>query len=57
MTSVLFPIFIWLAERTERHRTPILILFATLQGFAAVLFFTWRELTEASRSLAAPESA
>ena len=44
MTSVLFPIFIWLAERTERHRTPILILFATLQGFAAVLFFTWREL-------------
>ena len=45
MTSVLFPIFIWLAERTERHRTPILILFATLQGFAAVLFFTWRELS------------
>lgn len=44
MTSVLFPIFIWLAERTERHRTPILIMFATLQGFAAVLFFTWREL-------------
>jgi hypothetical protein len=44
MTSVLFPIFIWLAERTERHRTPILVVFATLQGFAAVLFFTWREL-------------
>jgi hypothetical protein len=44
MTSVLFPIFIWLAARTERHRTPILIAFATLQGFAAVLFFTWREL-------------
>jgi hypothetical protein len=44
MTSVLFPIFFWLAERTERYRTPVLVAFATLQGFAAVLFFTWREL-------------
>ena len=44
MTSVLFPIFIWLAGQAERHRTPILVVFATLQGFTAVLFFTWREL-------------
>jgi hypothetical protein len=44
MTSILFPIFMWLAERAERHRIPILVVFATLQGFAAALFFTWREL-------------
>jgi hypothetical protein len=44
MTSVLFPVFIWLGERAERYRIPVLVVFATLQGFAAVLFFTWREL-------------
>jgi hypothetical protein len=44
MTSVLFPVFFWLAGRAERLRTPILVMFALLQGFAAVLFFTWREL-------------
>jgi hypothetical protein len=45
MTSVLFPMFIWLAATLpERHRTSAMVIFATLQGFAATLFFTWREL-------------
>jgi hypothetical protein len=45
MTSVLFPMFIWLAaDVPPTYRTGLLIAFATLQGFAAVLFFTWRPL-------------
>jgi hypothetical protein len=44
-TSVLFPMFIWLAaELPARYRTGLLVTFATLQGFAATLFFTWRPL-------------
>jgi hypothetical protein len=44
-TSVLFPMFIWLAaEWPAQSRMGLLIAFATLQGFAATLFFTWRPL-------------
>jgi hypothetical protein len=43
MTSTLFPLFMWLAVsiRSDR-RTSLIGAFATLQGFFAVLFFTWR---------------
>jgi len=45
MTSVLFPLFIWLAAVLPRdRRTGLMAAFATGQGFAAVLFFTWRPL-------------
>jgi hypothetical protein len=45
LTSVLFPAFLWLAAVIPpRHRGAWVALFACLQGFAAVLFFTWRPL-------------
>ena len=45
MTSVLFPMFIWLAaELPVKYRTGLLVAFATLQGFAATLNLTWRPL-------------
>jgi hypothetical protein len=45
VTSTLFPVFLWLgAAVPARQRTGWLIAFATLQGFAAVMFFTWRPL-------------
>lgn len=45
LTSVLFPMFIWLAAvLPAKGRTGLLIAFATFQGFAAALFFTWRPL-------------
>jgi hypothetical protein len=45
LTSILFPLFMWLATAVpERHRVAVMIVFATLQGFAATLFFTWRPL-------------
>ena len=45
ITSVLFPMFIWLAaDVPANYRVGLLVAFATLQGFAAVLFFTWRPL-------------
>jgi hypothetical protein len=45
ITSVLFPMFIWLAAVVPaRYRVGVMIAFATLQGFAAALFFTWRPL-------------
>lgn len=44
-TSVLFPVFLWLADAVPaRHRTLWIGAFAALQAFAAVLFFTWRPL-------------
>ncbi|MEP7116468.1 MAG: mannosyltransferase family protein [Acidobacteriota bacterium] len=44
-TSVLFPIFLWLADAVPmRHRTAVTAGFAGLQVFAAILFFTWRPL-------------
>jgi hypothetical protein len=45
LTSILFPLFIWLATIVPvRHRAAVMIVFAALQGFAATLFFTWRPL-------------
>lgn len=45
VTSILFPVFLWLgAAVPARHRTAWLLAFALLQGFVAVMFFTWRPL-------------
>jgi hypothetical protein len=45
VTSVLFPVFLWLgAAIPARHRTAWIACFALLQGFAAVMFYTWRPL-------------
>jgi hypothetical protein len=45
LTSTLFPLFLALAAVTSsRTATAWIAVFAILQGFAAVLFFTWREL-------------
>jgi len=45
VTSVLFPVFLWLgAAVPARHRVAWIALFALLQGFVAVMFFTWRPL-------------
>lgn len=43
VTAGLFPVFFWLAGAIPaRHRVAWLIAFATLQGLAAVLFYTGR---------------
>jgi hypothetical protein len=43
LTSTLFPLFIWLAMCVRGERRASLVgAFAVLQGFFAVLFFTWR---------------
>jgi hypothetical protein len=43
MTSVLFPVFLWLAAAIPlRHHTGWIVAFAVLQGLVAALFFTWR---------------
>jgi len=45
VTSALFPVFLWLgAVVPERHRNAWITVFAVLQGFVAVMFFTWRPL-------------
>jgi Gpi18-like mannosyltransferase len=45
VTSVLFPLFIWLGVAVPRQlRTPWLIGFAMLQALFAIAFFTWRPL-------------
>ena len=45
VTSVLFPIFLWMAAAVPpRHRVAWIALFACLQGFVAVMFFTWRPI-------------
>ena len=45
VTSVLFPVFLWLgAAVPARHRVAWITAFALFQSFAAVLFFTWRPL-------------
>ena len=45
VTSVLFPVFLWLGAAVPvRHRVAWIGLFALLQGFVAVMFFTWRPL-------------
>lgn len=44
-TSVLFPVFLWLADVVPvRHRAIWIGAFAAVQAFAAILFFTWRPL-------------
>jgi hypothetical protein len=44
-TSVLFPVFLWLADAVPaRHRLIWIGAFAAVQGLAAALFFTWRPL-------------
>lgn len=43
MTSVFFPIFVWLAAVVApRRRTAWFVAFAVLQGLIATLFYTWR---------------
>jgi len=43
LTSTLFPIFLWLAISVRGEKRASLIgMSALLQGFFAVLFFTWR---------------
>ena len=45
VTSVLFPAFLWMAAAVPpRHRFAWIALFACLQGFVAVMFFTWRPI-------------
>jgi hypothetical protein len=45
LTATMFPIFLWLADAVPAtRRTPLIAAFATIQGFAAVMFFTWRWL-------------
>ena len=45
VTSVLFPVFLWMAAAVPaRHRVAWTCLFGVLQGFVAVMFFTWRPL-------------
>jgi hypothetical protein len=45
VTSILFPVFLWMgAAIPPRHRYAWIGLFALLQGFVAVMFFTWRPL-------------
>jgi hypothetical protein len=45
VTSILFPVFLWLgAAIPPQHRNAWIGLFALLQGFVAVMFFTWRPL-------------
>jgi hypothetical protein len=45
VTSVLFPMFLWMGGAIPvRHRTAWIAVFACLQGFVAVMFFTWRPI-------------
>ena len=45
VTSVLFPVFLWLgAAIPPPQRTAWIVVFAMLQGFVAMMFFTWRPL-------------
>ena len=45
VTSVLFPVFLWLgATVPPAQRTAWIACFAMLQGFVAVMFFTWRPI-------------
>jgi hypothetical protein len=45
VTSILFPVFLWLGGAIPaRHRHAWIGCFALLQGFSAAMFFTWRPL-------------
>jgi hypothetical protein len=44
-SSVLFPVFVWLADAIPvRHRTVWIVGFASFQALNAALFYTWRPL-------------
>ncbi len=44
-SSVLFPVFVWLADAIpERHRTAWIVGFTAFQALNAALFYTWRPL-------------
>ena len=45
MTAVVFPMFIWLAAALAvERRKALMVLFATIQGLAATLFYTYRTM-------------
>ena len=45
VTSVLFPIFVWLGSAVPTaHRPAWIAIFAMLQAICAAMFFTWRPL-------------
>lgn len=45
VTSILFPVFLWMGGAIPAtHRNAWVGVFAMLQGFVAVMFFTWRPL-------------
>jgi hypothetical protein len=45
MTAIVFPMFIWLASAlSAERRKALMVLFATVQGLAATLFYTYRTL-------------
>jgi len=45
VTSILFPVFLWMAAAVPpRQRAAWIALFAMLQGLVAMMFFTWRPL-------------
>jgi hypothetical protein len=45
VTSIVFPVFLWLGGAVPaRHRATWLMVFALLQAFVAVMFFTWRPM-------------
>lgn len=45
VTSIVFPVFLWLGGAVPaHHRAAWLMVFALLQAFVAVMFFTWRPL-------------
>jgi len=45
LTSIVFPMFIWLAAAlAAERRKALMVAFATLQGLAATLFYTYRTL-------------
>jgi hypothetical protein len=44
-SSVLFPVFAWLATRVHgRARTRLIVAFAVGQAVLAALFFTWHPI-------------
>ena len=45
LSAVLFPAFVWLASAVPaRHRVAWITAFMAVQGFNAVLFYTWRPM-------------
>jgi hypothetical protein len=45
MTAIVFPMFIWLAMAlSAERRKALMVVFATIQGLAATLFYTYRTL-------------